>query len=352
MAVQVKDAYKYGQPLSHRGVEMMKTRGTWKHVAASLPLLFALRHASAAEPGFDERVRAQMALDRVYYSHQIDATVPVAEAVTRDVAVRKVRRYLRQSRALETRWHTGITPDMLQRELQRMAAGTRLPDRLLELYRALDDNPLLIQECLARPALVDRLSRNFYASDTTLHAAARAEARRLRSALGTGRLDRRLALLERTVTDVIRIEPGTHLSARRDTPGGNAAAPALELSPEEFAAYRAQLPFRVGDVGRVEELSTAFVVRIVVDESPGRLRVASTVVPKRSFDQWLVEAGPGLDRSVTTSDTGKSPRPSLPAPSAKRGRPDPCFVEDAWNNGSLDDVPAGRYKASSVWTGS
>ena len=58
---------------------------------------------------------------------------------------------------------------MLSRELDRMAAGTRLPERLLELYTALGNDPFLIKECLARQVLVDPLSRNFFAFDTDIH---------------------------------------------------------------------------------------------------------------------------------------------------------------------------------------
>ena len=61
------------------------------------------------------------------------------------------RLYLQQSAALERFWSTPITAVGLRRELERMSRGTRMPERLQQLYSALDDGPLLIQECLARP---------------------------------------------------------------------------------------------------------------------------------------------------------------------------------------------------------
>ena len=63
---------------------------------------------------FEERVRAQEAIDHVYYSHQIGATRPFEEAVPRELLERKVRRYLKQSAALEELWHTPITQEALQ----------------------------------------------------------------------------------------------------------------------------------------------------------------------------------------------------------------------------------------------
>ena len=61
----------------------------------------------------------------------------------------------------------------VEQELDRMVRGTRMPARLLEMYEALDDDPVLLLECLARPALVDRLVRARFAFDKEIHAAAR-----------------------------------------------------------------------------------------------------------------------------------------------------------------------------------
>src|SRR5512143_1234314 len=83
---------------------------------------------------FEDRVRAQEAIERVYYSHQIGATRPFEEAVPHEVLERKVRTYLKQSVALEKLWNTPVTAEMLQREAERMARGTRMSDRLHELY--------------------------------------------------------------------------------------------------------------------------------------------------------------------------------------------------------------------------
>src|SRR6185503_12070790 len=64
----------------------------------------------------------------------------------------------------------------LQAEMDRMARGTKDPKMLRELFDALSDDPLLIAETLARPALADRLSRNAYANDTRFHGDLRAKA--------------------------------------------------------------------------------------------------------------------------------------------------------------------------------
>ena len=107
---------------------------------------------------FLERVKAQEAIERIYYSHQVGATRPFEEAVPRGVLERKVRTYLKQSLALERIWSTPVSAQSLTRELDRISQSTRFPDRLKEIFAALDNDLFLIQECFARPVLVDRLT--------------------------------------------------------------------------------------------------------------------------------------------------------------------------------------------------
>ena len=107
------------------------------------PFPTAPAHAgSAGYLSFEDRVRAQEAIERVYYSHQIGTTRPFDEAVPQSVIEAKVRKYLQQSIALERYWQTPVTAEMLERELLRMTHGTQMPDRLQELLVALDGDPL------------------------------------------------------------------------------------------------------------------------------------------------------------------------------------------------------------------
>jgi hypothetical protein len=53
---------------------------------------------------------------------------------------------------------------MLQ-EIRRMARRTMISERLREVCAALGNDSFRIQECLARPALVDRLARNLFDAD-------------------------------------------------------------------------------------------------------------------------------------------------------------------------------------------
>ncbi len=123
--------------------------------------------AAPATLDFEDRVHAQAAIEHVYHGHRTGNTGTFEVAVPVEVLEAKVRDFLRRSHALELRWKTSITDAMLHRELQRMIRETRNPGRLWELFAALGNDPVLIRECLARPILVNRLTRNFSASDET-----------------------------------------------------------------------------------------------------------------------------------------------------------------------------------------
>ena len=177
----------------------------------SLLVLWSGAPAFAAPPRtltFEDRIIAQEAIERVYYSHQLGATKSFEEAVPREVLEKKVRTYLKELVALEEFWRTPITAEALHSELTRLARNTRFPDRLLEIYHALGDDPFLVEECFARPVLVDRLTRNFFAFDAGIHAAARAGAEDLHQRLAEGTVDFWEPDPRRTVTDLHRATGG------------------------------------------------------------------------------------------------------------------------------------------------
>ncbi|HEU5182450.1 MAG TPA: MopE-related protein [Candidatus Polarisedimenticolia bacterium] len=148
----------------------MRHRLSFALALASI-LVFAASASQARELSFQERVKAQEAIERVYFSHQIGTKTAFDQAVPKELLENKVQTYLKQSVALERIWHSPVTAEALSAELDRIARNTRFPDRLQEIYAALGNDPFLIQECFARPALVDRLTRSFFAADEGIHPA-------------------------------------------------------------------------------------------------------------------------------------------------------------------------------------
>src|SRR5437867_1926085 len=124
---------------------------------------------------FAERVAYQGAIEDVYWRHRIwpkerPDPKPSLDAVMSQAQLeKKVADYLRKSQALEDYWQRPITADQLQAEMDRMAKNTKQSEILRELFQALGNDPFVIAECLARPALAERLLTNWYAYDERIH---------------------------------------------------------------------------------------------------------------------------------------------------------------------------------------
>ena len=124
---------------------------------------------------FTDRVAFQRAIEEVYWRHRIwpkenSGPKPSLDAVISQAGLeKKVRDYLRKSQALEDYWQRPITAEQLQAEMDRMASHTKEPEVLRELFEALGNDPFVIAECLARPALSERLLTNSYAYDERIH---------------------------------------------------------------------------------------------------------------------------------------------------------------------------------------
>ena len=308
----------------------------------------------------EQRVQAQEAIERVYYSHQIDASRSFDEAVPRALLDRKVRAYLKESAALETYWKTPVTAEMLGRELERIAADTRMPDRLRQLYAALGNDPLLIQESLARPALVDRMARNFFAYDAVIHAPRRREAEALHRDLSRGRLNARSEHSRRVLVELVRGgdagEEDRPDERSQSADSGNPEPLRLELPTDEFDRYLDRLPARVGDIGPLREEREAFVVQVVLEKGGDALKVATFAVPKVTWDEWWNSVADHLDETsvqVVNRDDRLLP---LPTTGPSNSFPETaCPPANSWDNGSLSAPgysPDARYGHTAVWTGS
>ncbi|HEU5179505.1 MAG TPA: MopE-related protein [Candidatus Polarisedimenticolia bacterium] len=319
-------------------------------LAATVPQAARTHHSILT---FEQRVQAQAAIERVYYTHQIGTTRPFEEAVPRSVLEKRVRTYLAETAALETQWKTPVTTEMLHRELERIAARTRMSERLRELYAALGDDPFLIEECLARPALVDRLARSFFAYDSTLHAKARHEAEALHQGLVDGRLDPWSVHPDRSVVNLVRLDDA---GAVRDAGARQRASAekqhAIELDSATFERQAALLSSRIGETGPVEEEPEAFVMRVVLQRDEDSIEIATFTVSKLSWEDWWGSVEGDLSAiSVEPVATEDLFRP-LPAPEdAAISSSTPCPPDNVWENLPYE-MPDPRTGHTAVWTGS
>ena len=331
-----------------------------------LGLLLCLTPVRANAPGrsltFEQRVACQEAIERVYYRHQIGAKTSFEEAVPRRFLEKKVRSYLQQSAALEMFWQTPVTTQMLQAELERIARGTRFPDRLREIYLALGNDPFVVRECFALRVLADRLSRNLFAFDGGIHAGVREEAEELRALLAGGQLNLWRSHPRRTLLEIRR--EAAEESVRPSSTNEALAPGKLRhryVSGEEFTSVRSQAPEGIGEIGPVKEERSAFTLRAILDQRDDSYVIALYSVPKADWDSWWKQVAGLLDEEAVDRAAGASgalPRawPGSPegtfvsAESAAGGPGSSCPPPDTWDNGVLDDVPLPGGRPA-VWTG-
>ena len=314
---------------------------------ASILLVLPVAGADSGELSLADRIAAQRAIERVYYSHQLAAQRPFEQAVPDAIVERKVRDALKQSVALERFWKTPITADMLRREMDRMSRHSRMPGRLRELYATLGDDPILIQECLARPALAGRLARGFFASDQVIHAQERRAIEDLRAHLIDGSLDAREDRAGRSVARLRRQaggEAGEAGTMREPQSGASGEPHTRPLAPEEFARWDSALPVTPGVPGSVQETDEGFWVHVPLARRQDVLEVASYFVAKQTWDEWWGRVAPGLDEVATrTVATGREEVATVSGSE--------CAL-DTWDTFPALIAPDGRREFTAVWTGS
>ena len=139
-------------------------------VTGTLPVLVRSKESAKVSRRtltFAERVAYQHAIEEVYWRHRIwprnrgerrDPKPSLDAMISQAQLEKKVDDYLGKSHTLEDYCKQPITAEQLQAEMDRMANNTKKPEVLRELFEALGNDPFVIAECLARPALGGRLS--------------------------------------------------------------------------------------------------------------------------------------------------------------------------------------------------
>ena len=113
---------------------------------------------------FDERVSDQRAIEEVYWRHRIwpkdnpQPKPPLDAVISQAQLEKQVEDYLRKSQLVADHRGRAVIASELQAEMERMAAHTKQPEVLHELFEALGNDPFVIAECLARPILAERLA--------------------------------------------------------------------------------------------------------------------------------------------------------------------------------------------------
>ncbi len=335
---------------------LTKDRGDSMHIwliNSGLLLLTSWSNLQTQSPArpltFDDRVRAQEAIERVYYEHRIwpkenpGPKPPFEEMISRAQIDAKVEDYLKKSVALDKFWKRPIQPEQLQAEMDRMAKQTQDPETLHELFAALDNDAYLIAECLARPILADRLIRNWYAFDIRFHREVREKAD---SAMRLGRISASEYSSNETRTH-IKYQLASQPISKVETPIGRIHDDpySVSIAPEDFARIKLRFSDSTGQIG-LRETAEAFILESAGFANENAIIVDACIFSKRDFETWWKPQAE-LFGNMVYPEGVKIPIYLLPSIAEEQDLP----TTGTWLASSLNTIPDPRYGHVAVWTG-
>ena len=323
---------------------------------------------------FAERVAYQRAIEEVYWRHRIwpkespDPKPSLNDVMSQAQLEKKVADYLRKSQALADYWQRPLSTEQLQAEMDRMAQQTKQPEVLRELFEALGNDPFVIAECLARPALAERLLTNWYAYDQRIQGEMRqraqadllanstveqmnsgtySEIKLIKSDRGDvdqERDSRTIKLSSREWDENVQNLAVTFNNTDAAKPSGVevrrqvAASQSADASAHLESATEMYKTLPVGKPSPLQENQTCYYAIAVLTKTTDHLKLATVAWPKEPLASWLARAenqvGP-----ILPPDIGYT----LPAVVAG------C-TEDTWT--ATSGPPDSRVGHTAVWTGS
>lgn len=327
-------------------------------LVGAVALVVSFRDAAAQTPGPDpnglkagvDRAAAIETVERVRHRFRNGTDDAFGESYPTAVWAKRSDDIARQVNCLAERFGRRLNDAALQRELLRIRTSTRRPDRLEELFVALDHDPVAIKEGVVRPLVAGKWLREETAWDSKIQRQARATAREL-----AFRFDADGGWDDLEV-DVIRLEyrPAEDLArARFDDASG---AYRSELSAADFSRLIAD---RSRDLDGAVITESERWIRIERVDYVGSESITMTrgQVAKIAWDEWWAENrdryDADLDPRYAASDR------DLPAARARRGAaglsaPDhPSSIDPFQGSWQADSIPLdGRSRHVAVWTGS
>jgi hypothetical protein len=329
----------------------------------TVPLLAFLRsqeqvNGSQRTLSFEERVSYQKAIEEVYWRHRIcpkerpDPKPSLDAVMSQTQLEKKVTDYLRNSQALEDYWQRPITAKQLQAEMDRVAKHTKQSEILHELFEALGNDPFVIAECLARPALAERLLTNWYAYDERIHSELRrraeAELHAHLPAVASAQAGPIVEQMKQLSGKYSEIELIRSNSADDANPDGGERGPKLNgrewdetvqklatilksgtdrmnaqrcshavsnpVEPENTATKLYET-IPVGKVSTLQEDKVRYYATAVIGKSEDHLKLAIVSWPKQLLDSWLVR-GENEVRTALSAPSGSYSFPNVADTSA------------------------------------
>ncbi|PYK17647.1 MAG: hypothetical protein DME56_14855, partial [Verrucomicrobia bacterium] len=308
---------------------------------------------------FAERVTYQRAIEEVYWRHRIwpketSTPKPALDTVmTQAQLEKKVADYLRKSQALEDYWQRVITSEQLQAEMDRMAEHTRQPDVLREVFTALGDDPFMVAECLARPALAGRLLTSWYSHDERIHGELKQRVEADLLAHPTleqmKQLSGKYGEIELVKADggkgeaINGTKSGLKLDGRKWDEMVQKLAAIFGGCPVAAGGSRGKAvtisDIKTGVLSALQEDESCYYAAAVISKADDRLTIATVSRLKEPLESWLNRAE---NRSGDPTSAGSF---KYTLPTITEGG---C-IDDTWR--ATNAEPFGRFGHTAVWTG-
>src|SRR5262245_35099146 len=113
------------------------------------------------------------AIERVYYNHRLGQKPAFEQSMPRALIERLVKEEQHKEGVVRQVYGVKVEAGMVEAEVQRIGATTRAPEILAELKDALGNDASRFACVVARPIVVERLLRQRFEDDATLHSAPR-----------------------------------------------------------------------------------------------------------------------------------------------------------------------------------
>jgi hypothetical protein len=231
--------------------------------------------------------------------------------------------------------------------MERMAQHTKQPEVLRELFDALGNDPFVIAECLARPALAERLVTNLYAHDQRFHGELRQRAE--------------ADLLAHHTVEQMKQTSGTYSEielVRSDSAQGGdnrGVEPGAKMDSWEWDQNVQKLAAMLGDTKKagtpiaqiktkvlssLQEDKARYYATAVVEKKSDRLKVVTVAWFKEPLESWRARRENQMPKVLVA----RSANYTLPRISDG--------LNDCTNDTWTATGPTGRVGHTAVWTGS
>jgi hypothetical protein len=293
--------------------------GSWI-VMANLCVLVAICWSSAQADDLTTLCADRRAIEKIYYNHRLGEKAPFEQVLPQPLIEQLVKEDVRKEAVLMKVYGVEVTAAVVEAEMQRINATTRAPEMLAEIKAALGNDSRTFATGFVKPILVERLLREKFENDDTLHAPQRNQMETIREILLAARrngadVTNLVSLLKQHHADHMS-EMTWQLGDRPDKSSGAASmsdeselkgrfgpnaqvisSPRAEmdrklyfgdLPPQLQTLLRTQLR-QAGDFSAVVEMPGGFALYLATEKTDAVLRVVCWSLAKRRYEVWLAE---------------------------------------------------------------